>query len=86
MYFSWYYYWFDQKLHPVCYKLYTVIFCQVIYIEYENILTLKWVHLVLHPLGACFIPIISTKGINQVKKGNCKKKKVLSMQKGLLPF
>ena len=25
--------------------------------------------------GAGFIPIISTKGINQIKKGNCKKKK-----------
>ena len=46
------------------------------------------VHLVLHPHGiaptflkldscspgAGFIPIISTKGINQIKKGNCKKK------------
>ena len=25
--------------------------------------------------GGVFIPIISTKGINQIKKGNCKKKK-----------
>ena len=46
------------------------------------------VHLVLHPNGmpptflkldswspgAVFIPIISTKGMNQIKKGNCKKK------------
>ena len=46
------------------------------------------VHLVLHPHGIAptvlkldswspglgFIPILSTKGINQIKKGNCKKK------------
>ena len=44
----------------------------------------SWVYLVLHPLGiaptflqldswspgAGFIPIISTKGINEIKKGN----------------
>ena len=56
-------------------------------------------HLVLHPYGIAhtflkfnlwspgggFISIILTKGINQIKKGNCKKK-VLCIQKEILIF
>ena len=42
--------------------------------------------LVLWSPGAGFIPIISTKRINQKKKENCKKKKVLYIQKDLLYF
>ena len=53
-------------------------------IEDELQIVLKWIHLVLHPHGiaptllkldtwspgAGFIPIMSTKGIDQIKKGN----------------
>ena len=55
------------------------------------------VHLVLHPRGiastflkldlwwpgAGFIPIISTEGINQIKKGYCKKKKKFYAHKNI---
>ena len=58
------------------------------------------VHLVLHPhgiaptslkldswsSGAGFIPFISTKGIHQIKKGNCTKKKKIMHTKRFITF
>jgi len=58
------------------------------YIYFNGLLriALTFFKLDLWSPGEVFIPIISIKGINQIKKGNCKKKKVLCIQKDLIYF